>query len=131
MGSMSAYFSDMLGDRGLGIAVAAGGTVADFGAQIVYGNRRHRWNWAVAAQVLPYATGYASFVESDGSQVVVSELIERQTSRGFAGTASFPAQPGHARRGGRRGETADVLAGEAASIYDVRDRGFARPPTAC
>jgi hypothetical protein len=89
-GSMSAYFSDMLGDRSLGVAVQAGGTVADIGAQVVFANRQHRWNWAVAGQVLPYSTGYASFVETVGDRVTVSEYIERQTSRGFAGTVSYP-----------------------------------------
>lgn len=89
-GSVSAYFSDMLGDRALGVAVQASGTVADIGAQIVYANRQHRWNWAAAAEILPYSTGYLAFLQTVGNQVVVSEVIERQTSRGFVGTASYP-----------------------------------------
>jgi hypothetical protein len=87
---VSASFSDMLGDRSLGISVTAAGTVQDLGAQVVYANRQHRWNWAAAAEVLPYATGFLSFVQSDGVHVTVSEVLERQTSRGFVGTTSYP-----------------------------------------
>lgn len=89
-GSVSASFSDMLGDRSLGMAVSAAGTVQDIGAQVVYANRQHRWNWAAAAQILPYATGFLSFIQSDGIHTTVSEVLERQTSRGFIGTASYP-----------------------------------------
>lgn len=45
-GGVSAAFSDMLGDCGLGLAAQIGGTLADFGGELLYVNRKHRWNWA-------------------------------------------------------------------------------------
>ncbi len=46
---MSAFFSDMLGDRMLGVAGQVGGSLADFGGQLAYLNRKHRWNWAASS----------------------------------------------------------------------------------
>ncbi len=56
-GGMSAFFTDMLGDRILGVAVEAGGTLADIGGQLVYFNRGHRWNWGGTIEALPYRVG--------------------------------------------------------------------------
>src|SRR5690606_19837663 len=57
-GGMSAYFSDMLGDRSLGVQAQIGGTLADFGGQFVYVSRRHRWNWSAAVAAVPLTIGY-------------------------------------------------------------------------
>ena len=46
-GSVVAFFSDMLGDRNLGVAVDANGTLKDLGAQFVYQNLENRMNWGV------------------------------------------------------------------------------------
>ncbi len=90
-GGVSAYFSDMLGDRQLGMSVQAGGAVADLGGELIYGNLRHRWNWAAAIQVLPYRTGYLTIEDKPAdNQTVLSEVIERQTSRGVAALAAYP-----------------------------------------
>jgi hypothetical protein len=56
-GGMSAFFSDMLGDRMLGVSVQAGGTPSDIGGQLMYVNRQHRWNWAGSIEALPYRVG--------------------------------------------------------------------------
>src|SRR5690606_28454671 len=48
VGGVSATFSDMLGDRALGVGAQIGGTLADFGGRLVYINRQHRWNWAAS-----------------------------------------------------------------------------------
>ncbi len=53
-GSASAYFSDMLGDRQLGVAVQASGTVKDIGAQVFYLNSKNRWNWGYSVSRIPY-----------------------------------------------------------------------------
>ena len=56
-GSMSAYFSDMLGDRALGVSAQVAGDLSDFGGAVVYINRRHRWNWAAVLEDTPYRGG--------------------------------------------------------------------------
>jgi hypothetical protein len=53
-GSAAAFFSDMLGNRNLGVAVQAQGTVKDIGGQFVYQNLERRWNWGVSAGRIPY-----------------------------------------------------------------------------
>ncbi|HEX7780402.1 MAG TPA: BamA/TamA family outer membrane protein, partial [Vicinamibacterales bacterium] len=90
-GSMSAFFSDMLGDRMLGVAGQIGGSFADFGGQLAYLNRKHRWNWAAVVEQLPYRLGYITVdAVSEPDKVLVSEVTERQTSRGAFGMTSFP-----------------------------------------
>jgi WD40 repeat protein len=53
-GGASAFFSDMLGDRFLGVAVSAQGTVKDIGGQVFYLNQQRRWNWGYAGGRIPY-----------------------------------------------------------------------------
>ncbi len=53
-GSAAAFFSDMLGNRNLGVAVQAQGTVKDIGGQFVYQNLERRWNWGVSAGRIPF-----------------------------------------------------------------------------
>jgi Tol biopolymer transport system component len=91
MASGSAFFSDMLGDRQLGVAVQVAGKLRDFGGEVFYTNRRHRWNWSTSAQVWPYTIGYLTF-EKDvtAGELRYSEVIERQTSRGVFGRTAFP-----------------------------------------
>jgi Tol biopolymer transport system component len=90
-GAVSAFFSDMLGDRALGVAGEVSGKLADFGGQLVYLNRRHRWNWAAALEVSPYRIGYLSRRDDPATgQTTVTETIERQPSRGAFGVTSYP-----------------------------------------
>ncbi len=60
-GGVSAYFSDMLGNRNLGVAVQAQGTVKDIGAQAFYLNQAHRWNWGVGGGRIPYLFGWYGY----------------------------------------------------------------------
>jgi Tol biopolymer transport system component len=60
-GGASAYFSDMLGDRLLGVAIQAQGTLKDIGGQAFYANLSNRWNWAVAGGHIPYLLMYQTF----------------------------------------------------------------------
>jgi outer membrane protein assembly factor BamA len=55
-----------------------------------YTNRQHRWNWAVAGEIMPFATGLIAFAEDNGAFITVTEVLERQISRGFIGIASYP-----------------------------------------
>lgn len=90
-GSVSAFFSDMLGDRALGVAAQVAGSVADVGGKMVYVNRRHRWNWAASMEQWPYRSGFVSLSQdSVAGQVRLTETIERQTNRGGYLTTSYP-----------------------------------------
>jgi hypothetical protein len=90
-GGVSAYFSDMLGDKMLFMAAQAGGTLADLGGQIVYVNRQRRWNWAAAVEAIPYLTGEMRIQEDPSrNETVVTERLVRQTSRGVFATAAYP-----------------------------------------
>jgi Tol biopolymer transport system component len=93
-GSISAFFSDMLGDRSLGVAAQVGGDLADFGGVLQYINRRHRWNWAAVLEAVPYLTGELTYEEDEAAREIwLTEVIERQTSRGAFGVAAYPFSP--------------------------------------
>jgi Tol biopolymer transport system component len=90
-GSMSAFFSDMLGDRMLSVVGQVGGSLADFGGQLAYISRKHRWNWAGVVEQLPYRLGYVTLdSRTEAGKVLVSEVTERQTNRGAFGMTAFP-----------------------------------------
>ena len=90
-GGTAAFFSDMLGDKLLAVSVQAGGGWRDIGGQIIYVNRRYRWNWAVSAEASPYLTGYQAVVRNQAAGIgVMSDVLQRQTSRGGLFTTFFP-----------------------------------------
>ena len=90
-GGMSAVFTDMLGDRVLGVAGYAGGTLSDLGGELMYLNRRHRWNWAGVLEAMPFRTGYLQLNEDPAAGVTrLTEVLERQSSRGAYGLAAYP-----------------------------------------
>jgi Tol biopolymer transport system component len=60
-GATSAYFSDMLGDRILGVALQAQGTFKDIGGQAFYQNLERRWNWGVGVGRIPYLMGFYQY----------------------------------------------------------------------
>jgi len=76
-GGASAFFSDMLGNRTLGVMVLAQGTFKDIGGQVFYVNKAKRLNWGVNGGRIPYLQGYAfqSF-NPDGTQTI-TEVIQR------------------------------------------------------
>lgn len=90
-GGVSAFFSDMLGDRALGVSGQVAGDLADFGGSLAYINRRHRWNWAAIAEATPmrvdYLTGAQSATTGD---VTFADQIDRQTIYGGTGIAAYP-----------------------------------------
>jgi Omp85 superfamily domain len=57
-GGVSFLFGDQLSDRQIGVGVQANGTVQDIGAQIIFQNLKHRWNYGASVQHVPYLTGY-------------------------------------------------------------------------
>ena len=90
-GSISAFFSDMLGDRTLGVGAEIAGTFADFGGYLTYVSRRHRWNWAVGIEQFPYRIRYLDVTQNGpAGTVAVTETTQRQTNRGMYGVAAYP-----------------------------------------
>ncbi len=74
-GAVSALFSDMLGDRWVGVSVQASGTVKDIGGEVFYANLRRRWNWTVGGGRIPWRYEYwGSYYYPDGTQEL---LVER------------------------------------------------------
>ena len=89
-GSAAAFFSDMLGNRFLGVAVQAQGTVKDLGGQFIYQNRERRWNWGVAGGRVPNLFLGAGIVQrSDGNLEYILDRIRLYLTQGV-GMASYP-----------------------------------------
>jgi hypothetical protein len=98
-GSVSAYFSDILGENNVGLSFQGGGTsgVGTFGDQLAgevfYLNQAHRWNWGVDFTHLPFVsalTGVGTAVVN-GQQVDVIQQ-ERDISRydDISGVIQYP-----------------------------------------
>jgi hypothetical protein len=90
-GSISAFFSDMVGDRVLSMGLAAAGSVTDIGGQVTLLNRRHRWNWGAAVEQSPNRIdSLAITADPLAGQHTVYQLIERRQSIGGFGLAAYP-----------------------------------------
>jgi hypothetical protein len=86
-GSVSAYFSDVLGEQNVGVSVEGGGTsgVGTFGDQIagelLYLNQKHRVSWGADLVHLPYISAFTTsgqdVVTVDG-QTFVADIIQQQ-----------------------------------------------------
>ncbi len=60
-GGTSAFFTDMLGNRFLGVALNANGTLKDIGGRAFFMNQKNRWNWGAGIQHTPYLQQLWSF----------------------------------------------------------------------
>ena len=70
-GGASAFFSDMLGNRSLGLSVQANGTFKDVGGQAFYINQEKRLNWGASAGRIPYIQGFQTFgTDDDGNPYI-------------------------------------------------------------
>ena len=73
-GGTYAVFSDMLGNRFLGVSLMANGTVKDIGGQASYLNRENRLNWGAGIQHTPYLQQYFQF-GYDNYQVIRTRIF--------------------------------------------------------
>ncbi|HEY8132212.1 MAG TPA: BamA/TamA family outer membrane protein, partial [Thermoanaerobaculia bacterium] len=98
-GSVSAYFSDILGENNVGIAFEGGGSsgIGTFGDQLAgevfYLNQKHRWNWGIDFTHLPFvsaATGVGTAVVNGVPVDVIQQ--ERDISRydDMSGVIQYP-----------------------------------------
>jgi len=90
VGGASAYFSDMLGNRRLGVAVQAQGTFKDLGGQFFYQNLADRWNWGVSGGRIPllYVGAFGQLLPGGQQQIVLQR--QRIFLDSFAGTVAYP-----------------------------------------
>jgi Tol biopolymer transport system component len=70
-GGASAFFSDMLGDELLGVAIQAQGQLKDIGGQVVYGDLSDRLNWQVGAARIPSLFFQNGFVQDAAGDAFV------------------------------------------------------------
>jgi Tol biopolymer transport system component len=88
-GQTSAYFSDMLGDKILGLGLQASGTLKDIGGQVFYTDMSDRWNWNVSGGRIPYQLGgYLAGADQNGSYVGL--LRQRIFITSATGGVSYP-----------------------------------------
>ena len=59
-GSTSLYFTDMLGNRNLALAIQAMGELQDIAGQAIYTNLAKRFDWGVGASYIPTCTAATS-----------------------------------------------------------------------
>jgi hypothetical protein len=92
-GGASAFFSDMLGNQVLALAVQAQGTLQDIGGQVAYADLGDRWNWGVQAARIPYILLFQSFgSETFGNEQVpyVSQIRQRVFETSVGGSVAYP-----------------------------------------
>jgi Tol biopolymer transport system component len=64
VGGASAFFTDVLGDHSLGVALQASGTMRDIGGQLLYIDASRRWTWGAAVERIPYVLGYTAISDT-------------------------------------------------------------------
>ncbi len=102
-GSVSAYFTDVLGQHNVGVTVQGGGggtsNVADqIGGEVFYLNQRNRFNWGADLVHIPYIAVSAGYgrepIDIGNGQVVLAdvyqELREITTIDDISGLAQYP-----------------------------------------
>jgi Tol biopolymer transport system component len=72
-GGASAYFSDMLGNQSIGVALQASGQLRDIGGQLLYINSARRWNWGLNVSRTPYVYSYGALT-NNGAQYVFEHI---------------------------------------------------------
>jgi Tol biopolymer transport system component len=86
VGGGSMLFSDLLGNRKVGVFLQVGNRLRDLALGVRFLNREHRWNWGAVADVLPSLNRFphARVTEQDGQPALTREVdyFERTQVRG-------------------------------------------------
>jgi hypothetical protein len=88
-GQTSAYFSDMLGDKILGLGLQASGTLKDIGGQAFYTDMGDRWNWSLTGGRIPYQLG-GYLQDSDENGPYTGIVRQRIFITSAAGGLQYP-----------------------------------------
>ncbi len=101
-GTVSAFFSDILGQHNVGFTFQGGGyATSNFADQLAgevfYLNQKHRFNWGADLQHIPYVTPFYDYgretIDLNGRPVVAdvySEIRHIQTITDVTGLAQYP-----------------------------------------
>jgi Tol biopolymer transport system component len=89
-GGISGIFSDILGYHNLYGTIQAQGQIDEIGFSALYLNQKHRWNWGVATQRIPYIYGgYGEGFNEDG-QYVQQQVLLRYFDTSVSGVTQYP-----------------------------------------
>lgn len=83
-GGVNMLFSDIMNDNQLFAGVSLNGEIYDFGAQVMYLNRKSRLNWGVGLSHVPFLSGYMSvgkdtlMIEEEATPVDKLSLVTRR-----------------------------------------------------
>lgn len=86
-GSVSAYYTDILGYHNVGVTFQGGGTsgVGTVGDQIAgevfYLNQKHRWNWGIDTTHLPYVSAFTSAGQAPiviNGQTFLADVVQQE-----------------------------------------------------
>jgi len=80
----------MLGNRHLGVAVQAQGTVKDIGGQVVYQNLERRWNWGASAARIPFLIPRTFPARLPDGSIQYTQRLFRIFDSSALGLASYP-----------------------------------------
>jgi WD40 repeat protein len=92
-GGTALYWGDLLGDRSLLTGLQMNGTLRDISAVVAYQNLRHRLNWGVAAEQVPYVFGgydVPQCLDANCLGVVQPIFLLRQTTRSVSTMLTYP-----------------------------------------
>jgi hypothetical protein len=89
-GSVSALFSDILGDRSLFTAVQAQGELRDIGGQIVYRDQERRWNWGAGLAHVPTRFFRGGRIQEPGGGTTLIREEQRIRTSEAMGMFSYP-----------------------------------------
>jgi hypothetical protein len=94
-GAISAYFTDLLGEQQVAVAVQGGAQSGQsfgntFGGQLIYLNQAKRFQWGAGYSHVPYQAA-ATFVSgANGGGTVVEQFIETTRSDQLAAFSQYP-----------------------------------------
>jgi hypothetical protein len=91
-GAAAGFFSDLLGNHQMAVAIQANGSVKDIGGQGQYLNRAHRWVWGGALSHIPYLASLGAFRQGDSStgQQLYTQYLIRVYSDQVAAVTHYP-----------------------------------------
>jgi len=90
-GGLTLYWSDMLGDQNLATMLEIEGSFSNLAALVAYQNTKHRLNWAVALEQIPYIQGgYGLYTSPQGDTTYEQLLLLREINREADFLVSYP-----------------------------------------
>jgi WD40 repeat protein len=90
-GGIMLYWSDMLGDQNLATMLQVQGNFKNLAGLVAYQNTRHRLNWAIAVQQIPYLQGSYALLPSATPDTVYQQLtVFREVNREADFLVAYP-----------------------------------------